>query len=215
MKRVVIIGAGGHAREVADIFRHQAQQGENVTLVGFVVDDPDAHEKTTNGVPILGDWSWFEKADRSQLVVICAIGLPHVRRQLVWRAISRDLKFTSAISPLAYVSPDAGIGEGVMIFPFSFASAGSSIEDHAVINVGATVSHDTRVGSFATLSPGVHLAGNVSVGEGSYLGIGASVIHGVSIGKWSTIGAGAAVVRELPDNVTALGVPAKVTKCKA
>jgi sugar O-acyltransferase (sialic acid O-acetyltransferase NeuD family) len=214
MKRVVVIGAGGHAREVADIFRHQAQQSNSVTLLGFVVDDPAGHEQTVNGLPVLGDWSWFEEADRDELAVICAVGLPHVRRQLVHRARLRELKFTSAISPLAYVSRDAKIGEGAMIFPLSFTSAGSLIADHAVINVGATVSHDSQVGRYATLSPGVHLAGNVSIGEGCHLGIGASAINGVSIGQWSAIGAGAAVIRNLPDNVTAVGLPAKVIKTK-
>lgn len=210
MKRVVIIGAGGHAREVADILRNQT--GEGLSVLGFVVDDPENHNRTVAGLPVLGNWRWFEGADRSELFVICAIGLPHLRRQLVERALAQEFRFANAISPLAYVSPEAKIGEGVMIFPFSFVSSGSSIADHAIVNAGATVSHQTSVASYGTLSPGVHVAGNVSIGEGCFLGIGASVIQGVAIGQWSTIGAGAVVIRDVPEHVTAAGVPAKVIK---
>lgn len=209
MKRVVIIGAGGHAREVAEILRHQAQQS-NLSLVGFVVDDPENHDKTVSDLPILGDWSWFEKADRSELAVVCAVGSPRMRKQLAERATLRGLRFTSAVSQLAYISPDAKVGEGVMIFPRVFVSVDSLIADHAVLNAGVTVSHDSQVGRYGTLAPGVHLAGNVSVGEGCNLGIGSSVINGVSIGEWSVVGAGSVVIRNLLDNVTAVGVPAKV-----
>jgi acetyltransferase EpsM len=98
------------------------------------------------------------------------------------------------------------------MFPFSLAGANTFIDDHAILNVAATVSHDTRIGPYSMLNPGVHLAGNVTVGEGCYLGVSSSIIHGLSIGSWTTIGAGAVVVRDLPENVTAVGVPARVIR---
>lgn len=76
------------------------------------------------------------------------------------------------------------------------------------------MSHDTKLGDYSTLNPGVNLAGNVSIGEGCYLGIGCSVIQSITIGPWTTVGAGAAVTRDLPANVTAVGVPARVIKTK-
>lgn len=214
MKRVVIIGAGGHGREVAEILRHQERQGNGSPVLGFIEDDAKLHHQVINDLPVLGDWSWFATVDRSEIAVICAVGLPHLRKHLVERAKSSGLLFTNAISPLAYLSPEAKLGEGLMIFPHSFVSTGSSIGDHSIINAGATVSHDTKIGRYGTINPGVHLAGNVLIGEGCYLGIGSSVIHSVSVGAWTTIGAGAAVIRDLPDNVTAVGVPARVIKTK-
>ena len=213
MKRVVIIGAGGHAREVADILHHQTS--EDLSVLGFVVDNPELHAKVIGGLPVLGNWCWFESADRSELFVICAVGLPEVRKQLVDRALTQHLRFTNAISPLAYISREARLGEGVMIFPFSFVSSGSSIADHAIVNAGTTVNHQASVARYGTLSPGVHVAGNVSVGEGCFLGIGASVIPGVAIGAWSIIGAGAVVIRDVPAGVVAAGVPARVINAKA
>lgn len=212
MKRVVIIGAGGHAREVAEIMRHQSQTRSELTVLGFVVEDLGLIEGDTHGIPVLGDWSWLEAVDQRDLAVICAVGAPEARKRIVERADSMGLSFVNAISPSAYLSPDAKIGRGVMIFPKTVVSTHSFIGDHAIINTGATISHDTRVGRYGTISPGVHVAGNVSLGEGCYLGIGSSVIHRISVGDWSVIGAGAAVTRDIPDNVTAVGVPAKVIK---
>src|SRR5947199_340888 len=107
MKRVVIIGAGGHAREVAEIIRHQSQTQSGFTVLGFVVEDLRLIEGVTHGIPVLGDWSWFEDADHRDLAVICAVGAPEARKRIVERADSVGLPFVNAISPLAYLSPDA------------------------------------------------------------------------------------------------------------
>ena len=212
MKRVVIIGAGGHAREVADILRHQIPGQSEFRLLGSVVEDREFLNQVSDGISVLGDWTWFEQANRDELDVVCAIGSPTVRKRLVERAISIGLSFTNVISPLAYVSPDAKIGKGTMIFSSAVVSTNSTVGDHSIINFGSTISHDARVGDFVTISPGVHVAGNVSLSEGCYLGIGSSVIERTSIGAWTIVGAGAVVTRDMPDNVTVVGVPAEVIK---
>lgn len=209
MKGVVIIGAGGHAREVAEIIQHRARDGAGPPVLGFVV-DAEYLDAAAGGPQVLGDWSWFEGVDCGGLAVVCAVGAPPARKRLAERAAARGLTFASAVSPLAYLSPGARLGRGVMIFPHAFASAGCLIDDHAVVNVGASVSHDARVGRYATLGPGARLAGHASVGEGAYLGVGAGVIDRVSVGGWATVGAGAVVTRDLPGDVTAVGVPARV-----
>ncbi|MCA1593409.1 MAG: acetyltransferase [Acidobacteria bacterium] len=212
MKRVIIIGAGVHGREVAEILRHQVQAVDAAALLGFVDDDKSLHGTVIDEVPVLGDFSWFEGVDRSEVAVICASGFSQARRVMVERASAIGLSFANAISPLVSLSPNAKVGQGVVMCQNSLACRGSVIEDHALVNLGAIISHDTQVGRYATLNPGVNLAGNVTVGEGSYLGIGCSVIQGISIGRWTIVGAGAAVIRDLPDNVTAVGVPARIIK---
>jgi sugar O-acyltransferase (sialic acid O-acetyltransferase NeuD family) len=209
MKRVVIIGAGGHAQEVADIIRHQPH--EQIELVGFVIDQ-EYLNSPQRLFPILGDWSWFDGADRDELSVVCAVGEPAARKKMVERADSKGLSFARVISPLSYVSPDASVAAGSMIFPNAVISADVSLGAHTVINTGTTVSHETAIESYATICPGVHIAGKVTIGDGCYLGIGCSVIQGVSIGEWTTVGAGAVVVGDLPSRVTAAGVPARVIK---
>ena len=209
---MVIIGAGAHGREVAEILRQQAQHGDESLPLGFVDDDLSLRGRVIDELPVLGDWSWFEGVDRSEIAVICASGFSETRRQMVERAQARELSFANAISQMAYVSPRARIGQGVVLCQNSAICRGAFVGDHAIINVGAIVSHDTEVGPYATLNPGVNLAGNVTIGEGCYLGIGCSVIQGIRIGAWTIVGAGATVIRDLPAGVTAVGVPAKIIK---
>ncbi|NJO83409.1 MAG: acetyltransferase [Blastochloris sp.] len=215
MKRIVIIGAGGHGREVADIVRHQAQQAppnETGQLLGFVDENASLHGSRIDGVPVLGGWSWFEEQAGEPVAVICALGTPALCRRIVQRAQAAGLSFANAISPLASVSPSASIGQGVMLFPYTFVSAHTRIDDHCIVNVGSTVGHDTRLGRYSNLCPGVHLAGNVAIGEGTYLGIGSCVIQGRAIGAWSVLGAGAVVIRDIPAHTTVVGVPAHAIK---
>ena len=214
IKRLVIIGAGGHAREVAEIAHHQAAQGVPVVPLGFVDDNPRLKGQVLDGLPVLGDWTWFDDADRSSLVVICAIGTPALCRRLVSKANEYRLSFTSVVSPLAHISDRARIGEGVMIFPHVVVNTGARIGDHSILNLGVSISHDSSVGSFCNINPGVRIAGNAQVGDGCYVGMGTNVIQGRTIGAGTTVGAGAVVIRDLASNITAVGVPAAVIKMK-
>ena len=208
MKRIVIIGAGGHGREVADILKGQDQ----TEVIGFIDDNRDLQGSEFDGLRVLGDWSWIDGQQKSGIAVVCAVGLPQLRRRLTKRAESLGLSFADAISPLAYISPSASLGKGVMVFPYCAINAGAFVESHSILNVAATVSHDTKIGRYATVNPGAHIGGNVVIGEGCYIGIGANLIHGQSVGEWSVVGAGAVVTSDLPANVTAVGVPAKTIK---
>lgn len=213
MKRVVVIGAGGHGREVAEILRHQARQGEALAVLGFIDDSESLHGQIDD-LPVLGDWTWFEGADLTDVAVVCAVGQPPVCRRLVRRALTLGLPFVNAVSPLAHISSYAQVGQGITVFPHVVVNTGAFIGDYCILNVGTTVSHNTKVGRYSNINPGVHLAGNVTVGEGCYIGMGTNVIQGRSIGSWTTVGAGAAVIHDLPDNITAVGVPARVVKTK-
>jgi sugar O-acyltransferase (sialic acid O-acetyltransferase NeuD family) len=214
MKSVVIIGAGVHGREIVEILRHQSETDANISVLGFIDDDQSLWQSTIDDAPVLGGWAWFEGVDRNEVSVICGSGFSEIRKNMVLKAESLGLRFANAISPRAYVSPNATIGTGVVVCQNGVACRGSSIGDHSIINLGAIVSHDTRLGRYNTLNPGVNLAGNITVGEGCYLGVGCSVIQGISIGAWTTVGAGAAVISDLPAQVTAVGVPARVIKTK-
>lgn len=214
MKRVVIIGAGGHGREVADILRQQARAARVIEPLGFADENRDLHGRTVDGLPVLGDWSWFEGTDRADISVICAVGSPRSCRRLVERARGLGLTFASAISPHAQISPFCRLGEGVTVFPNVIINTGALVDGHCILNAGVVVSHDVRVGHYSNINPGAQLAGDVTIGEGCYIGMGANVIQGRSIGAWSVVGAGAVVTRDLPSGATAVGVPARVIKTR-
>ena len=212
MKHIVIIGAGGHGREVADIARHQGRVNNAIEVLGFVDDNRDLHGQSLDGLPVLGDWSWFEGAGHKDVAVVCAVGSPQICRRLVERANALGLSFASVVSPLAHISSFARLGQGVTIFPDVVINTGAFIDSYSILNVAATVSHDAIVGCYSNINPGAHLAGNVTIGEGCYIGMGANVIQGRTVGAWSVVGAGAVVIRDLPDGVTAVGVPAEIIK---
>ncbi len=214
MSKVVIIGAGGHAREVLEILLACRAAGSPVEPLGFIDENPDNHGHVLDGFPVLGDFRWFKGVDRCEVEVVCAVGTPQVCRRLALQAKALGLRFAKAVSPRAQISSQAYLGQGVVIFPNVIVNTGAAIGDHVTLNVAVTVSHDTVVGDFCNVNPGAHLAGSVTVGQGCYIGMGANVIQGVSIGAWSVLGAGAVVVRDIPANVTAVGVPARVIKTR-
>src|SRR2546423_8745121 len=80
MKKIVIIGAGGHGREVADMLRHQQTQANNLVLLGFIDDNEALHGRQIEGLTVLVGWSWLESAECDEISVICAVGLPEVRK---------------------------------------------------------------------------------------------------------------------------------------
>lgn len=214
MQRIVIIGAGGHGREVAEILGQQAEAHGQIELLGFIDDNRVLHGHALDGVTVLGDWSWFDGVDRREVAVVCAVGAPLICQRLVERARGLELQFASIISPRAQISHRAQLGDGVTIFPNAIINTSAFVDSHCILNVAATVSHDTKVGRYTNLNPGAHLAGNVTIGEGCYIGMGATVIQGRSIGAWATVGAGAAVICDLPAGVTAVGVPARIIKTR-
>lgn len=210
MSKIVIIGAGGHAREVLDILLACQNNGSDVEPLGFIDEDQDKQGQVIDGFPVLGGFDWFDGVNTEEIKAICAVGTPRVSRKLIEKAQDLELKTANVISPRAQISPKAHIGTGVMIFPDVIINTGVIIGDCVTLNVGVTVSHDTRVGDFCNINPGVHLAGNVFIGEGCYIGMGTCVIQGVKIGIMSTIGAGAVVIQDVPAEVTAVGIPAEV-----
>jgi sugar O-acyltransferase (sialic acid O-acetyltransferase NeuD family) len=211
-RQVVIIGAGGHGRETAEILERQFQAAGELRPLGFIDDNKDLHGRQLGNLPVLGDWSWFDGVDRTEIAVICAVGRPERCKTLAGRAVGLGLSLASAVSPQAIISPAAHLGTGLTIFPNVVINTGANISDCCILNVSVTVSHDTVVGRYSNLNPAAALAGNVSVGEGCYVGMGARVIQGIKIGNWTTVGAGAVVICDLPEKVTAVGVPARVVK---
>lgn len=206
MAAIVIIGAGGHARETVEILRSGGSPGDEPA--GFLDDRPDLHGSVLDGLPVLGPVEWLSGAP-SGTKVLCAVGAPSIARRLVERARRFDASFASAVSPRATVSPRAALGAGVIVFPNVFVSTRAVIGDHVTLNVGSSVSHDSVVGTFANLNPGARVAGDVSLGEECYVGMGACVIQGLAVGARATIGAGAVVIEDVPEDVTVVGVPAR------
>ena len=212
IEQIVLIGAGGQGKETAEILEQHKNCGKAFKVLGFIDEDSGLQGSTVSGLRVLGDFAWLERQNPQNLALICCVGNPRATFDLVKRAMRLGFHFINAISPYSNISPQATLGIGVTVYANVVVNTGVKIGDHCILNVGTSVSHDAEVGSYCNLNPGTRLAGNVRLGDGCYLGMGCTVIQGRSIGAWTTIGAGAAVVRDLPDQVTAVGVPACIIR---
>ena len=207
MKPLVIIGAGGHGREVLDVVEATNAVVPTYEVLGFLVDRDGAHEPLARrAAGILGPISLIDNLDADYVV---AIGNPVARAEIDQRCKSRGLTSPVLIHPAATIGSDVHLGPGSVVM------AGARITTNVVggrslqVNVNATISHDARIGDYVTISPGCNISGNVRLGDSVYLGTGCVIIPGVQIGANTMVGAGAVVIRDLPANVTAVGVPAK------
>lgn len=178
-----------------------------IKITGILDDDEEKVGKTLFGAPVLSCLSDLHCYIGHQCIV--AVGDNVTRRRVYEQWKWRQFGWRPLVHPSAFVDESALVGNGSVVFAGATVQVDVSIGDHCIVNTQASIDHDCRIADFAHIAPGCHLAGNVTVGEGAFLGIGSIVTPGVSIGKGAVIGAGAVVIRDVPDGVTVVGVPAR------
>lgn len=202
---VLIAGAGGHARVVADIIERVG----GLSIRGFLDDRPGLlGADICWGLRVVGGTRDLLRAPDPGCSLIVAIGGNRRREEIALMARAHGWEFASAVHPAAHTGRGAEIGPGTVVMANAVINPGARVGAHVIINTSATVDHDCVVEDFSHLSPGVNLAGGVRVGRGAHMGINSCAIPGVGIGEWTVVGAGATVVRTLPANITAAGTPA-------
>jgi sugar O-acyltransferase (sialic acid O-acetyltransferase NeuD family) len=207
LRSLVIIGAGGHGREVLDVVEAINAVEPTYKVLGFLADGDGAHEPLARrSAKILGPSSLVDSLDADYVV---AIGNPVARAEIDRRCMSKGLLSPILIHPAASVGSDVHLGPGSVVMAGARITTNVVAGRHLQVNVNATISHDGRIGDYVTISPGCNISGNVELGDSVYLGTGCVVIPGIRIGANTMVGAGAVVIRDLPGDVTAVGVPAK------
>jgi len=202
--RIVIVGAGDHAKVVLEALRAM-----NVfDVVGLT--DPDAALQHLLGAPVLGgDEILPDILAKGVSSAVVAIGSNRLRERVGQNLLAMSFTLPAVVHPSAVVSPSAQIGKGAVVMAGAMIGPLSIIGDLAIINTGAIVEHDNWIGQAAHVGPGVALAGRVRVGNRALVGVGSAVRPDISIGDDCTVGAGSAVVADAPPGVTVAGTPAR------
>ncbi len=199
--RLLIIGAGGHGKVVADLALRVGLWKE----VAFL---DDYKRDPVLGLQIIGTIQDVPRfIDCDDLFV--AIGDNVRREQLLCRLISAGASMPTLVHPSAMVGTDVTIGLGSVVMAGAVINCSTRIGVGCIVNTGATVDHDSTICDYVHISPGVHIAGTVTVGRRSWIGVGAAVCNDLSICDDCIIGAGAVVITHLIESGTYVGVPVR------
>ena len=205
MDRIVILGAGGHGREICDVIEAINLRGPCFDVAGFL-DDRVPDERRLRA-PYLGTLDALGSIDAHFVV---GIGDGAVRRKVAGVASLVAQGAPPLVHPSSTVGSLISLGAGTVICGQASVTTNVTIGQHVSLNPGCTVGHDAVLEDFVTVLPGASISGNVHLEEGCMVGANATIIQGVRVGRGTWVGAGAAVIRDLPDHVTAVGVPARI-----
>lgn len=198
MNRLIIIGAGGHGKVIADVaikcgYRNIKFLDDNIVGNCF-------------GFPIIGKIKDLENYNDGSTNFIIAIGNNKIRKII---AQKYKIDWCNLVHPTAVISTNVQLGVGTVIMANAVVNADAKIGNHCIINSSAVVEHDNTIGDFVHISPNVSIAGNVKIGELTHIGIGATLKNNIIIEKNIIIGAGAVVTKNILSEGRYVGIPAK------
>ena len=195
---LLIIGASGHGRVIADIAK----------LLNFDVSFCDDDVRQFEREHVLPR----SKVNFQNRNLIIGIGNNKIRGKIAFQY--PENKFLKLFHPSSVISKFSYISDGTVVMPLAVINVGVKIGEHCIINTGAIIEHDCILHDFVHVSPNATLCGSVVIGRYSWIGAGAIVIQGIKIGENVTIGAGSVVINDIPDNTIVVGNPAKIIKVK-
>lgn len=213
-KKIILVGASNFGDEIVQMFR-DINKAKGITewdIIGFLDDNPEVLGLVRNGIPVLGNKEWITQNDISDIFFVCVIGNPKAKAKVVHYLKLNGAKFASGIHPSVIISETTIVGEGTVITAGNILTTNIKVGNHIIINLACTVGHYSIIGDYSTINPGINISGDVILGEGVLLGTNSTVLEKMKVGDYSIIGAGAVVTKEIPSNVTAVGIPAKVIK---
>jgi sugar O-acyltransferase (sialic acid O-acetyltransferase NeuD family) len=203
---IFIFGASGHAKVVIDIIEREGRYA----IKGLFDDNQTLWGQEVFGYKVLGGRDALKREETKYLLV--TIGHNTTRYTLSELFAQYGCSFGRAIHPSASISRGVQIGQGTVVMAGVVINADTTIGEQVIINTSASIDHDCWIGDAAHIAPGVCLCGGVTIGERTLVGAGSTVIPNIRIGCDVIVGAGATVVKDVPDNVTVVGTPARIVR---
>lgn len=215
MKKIIIIGSGGHAKVVADIIlTREKDLNEDLKIIGFL-DDNFKNLRYDNifNIPILGDLNNIDNFSKNEdYFFIIAIGSNEVRKKISEKY--KELNYYTAIHPKSIISREVEIGSGTVVMANVVINPNSTIGKHCILNTSSVIEHDNELGDYVHISPNATLCGGVSIDDNSWVGAGSVVRQQIHIGKDIIVGANSVVVKDIENSCIVAGNPAKKIKEK-
>jgi sugar O-acyltransferase (sialic acid O-acetyltransferase NeuD family) len=211
--QLLIVGAGGFARETAQAVAAMNEVRPTWRLLGFLDDDPLLHGRQVDGLPVIGGTDLVESLPQVRLVV--CVGNPSnyfARTRIVDRLGAPADRYATIVHPSASVSGSSSVGPGSVILAQSVLTASVDVGAHVAVMPHAVLTHDVKIADFATITSGVRFGGAVEVERGAYLGSGALIREHLTIGAWSLVGMGSVVLRDVPAAQVWAGNPARLLR---
>lgn len=202
-RRMVVIGAGGHAKVVIDVARAAG-------WIPVAALDPVGAGHFCADVPVLGsdDMAADLRNDGIRFAVV-ALGANGLRLRLGKKLEQIGFTCPAIVHPSAILSPYAQVGAGTVVMPYAVINSHARIGEFAIINTGAIVEHDCNVGDGAHIAPRSAMGGNVDIGREALFGIGAVARPGSAVGGGATVGAGSTVIGAIDAGAMVAGTPAR------
>lgn len=201
-KKLLIIGAGGHGKVVADIANRIGEYSE----IAFLDDDESI---TTVGRYLCEGTVDKLEIEPKQTEVFVAIGNAIIRRKVLERVEAEGFKIPILVHPNAIIGDEVELGHGTVVMAGAVINSGTQIGKGVIVNTSSSVDHDCIIGDYVHVAVGAHIAGSVCIGANSWIGAGGVVSNNVDIVSSVMIGAGGVVVKDIMESGTYIGVPVK------
>jgi sugar O-acyltransferase (sialic acid O-acetyltransferase NeuD family) len=205
---LIIIGAGGSSRDIAQAIACSDPAKKNWNLLGFLDDDAAKQGTIVDGIPVLGVLDSVSIYSDAK-VLIGVAGEPPTRKKLVQRLGLPDERYATFVHPSAFLSPSAEIGVGVAILQNVVINTSATIGSHVLISPGTAIGHDAMVHDYVVFAPEALVCGSVAIHECAFIGARSVLSPGTVVGTRSLVGIGAVVVQDVEPGATVFGNPAR------
>lgn len=211
MKDLIIIGAGGFGREVADTVERINNVCPRYNLLGFADDDETSWDRDVNGIKVLGGIDFIKKNVSPKTYAVIAVASANAKRNIV-NTLDEFVIWENIIDPTALVSKFNSMGVGNIIQPFTVIGPNTTIGNHCMINLRGSLGHDAVIEDYVSTMSYCDITGHVHLEKGVYLGSSVCIIPGIFVKENSIIGAGATVIKDINETGTYVGNPARRVK---